>query len=157
MLGDGLSMVYSFFEPDEAARSLGTFMVLDHIARAQRMGLGLRLSRLLGARLAQDGLQEPLPAAGTADAGRLGKSGIKSGIRRGKALRAVLRALGIPATGDRTAAGFAEFVRLRKTLRRQAAGVGAVAAPVGQLLQRSAEYAAGRIASRSGRSWRRRW
>jgi leucyl-tRNA---protein transferase len=39
ILGDGLSMVYSFFEPDEAARSLGTFMVLDHIARAQRMGL----------------------------------------------------------------------------------------------------------------------
>ncbi len=39
VLGDGLSMVYSCFEPDEAARSLGTFMVLDHIARAQRMGL----------------------------------------------------------------------------------------------------------------------
>jgi arginine-tRNA-protein transferase len=39
VLGDGLSMVYSFFEPDQAARSLGTFMVLDHIARAQRMGL----------------------------------------------------------------------------------------------------------------------
>jgi leucyl-tRNA---protein transferase len=39
VLGDGLSMVYSFFEPDEAVRSLGTFMVLDHIARAQRMGL----------------------------------------------------------------------------------------------------------------------
>jgi arginine-tRNA-protein transferase len=39
VLGDGLSMVYSFFEPDEAARSLGTFMVLDHVARAQRMGL----------------------------------------------------------------------------------------------------------------------
>jgi leucyl-tRNA---protein transferase len=39
ILGDGLSMVYSFFEPDEAARSLGTLMVLDHIARAQRMGL----------------------------------------------------------------------------------------------------------------------
>jgi leucyl-tRNA---protein transferase len=39
VLGDGLSMVYSFFEPDEAARSLGTFMVLDHIARAQEMGL----------------------------------------------------------------------------------------------------------------------
>ena len=32
-------MVYSFFEPDEAPRSLGTFMVLDHIVRAQRMGL----------------------------------------------------------------------------------------------------------------------
>jgi arginyl-tRNA--protein-N-Asp/Glu arginylyltransferase len=39
VLADGLSMVYSFFEPDEAARSLGTFMVLDHIARAERMGL----------------------------------------------------------------------------------------------------------------------
>ena len=39
VLCDGLSMVYSFFEPDEAARSLGTFMVLDHIARAQQMGL----------------------------------------------------------------------------------------------------------------------
>ena len=39
VLADGLSMVYSFFEPDEAPRSLGTFMVLDHITRAQRMGL----------------------------------------------------------------------------------------------------------------------
>jgi arginine-tRNA-protein transferase len=39
VLSDGLSMVYSFFEPDEASRSLGTFMVLDHIARARRMGL----------------------------------------------------------------------------------------------------------------------
>jgi leucyl-tRNA---protein transferase len=39
VLGDGLSMVYSFFEPDEAARSLGTFMVLDHITRARQMGL----------------------------------------------------------------------------------------------------------------------
>jgi len=39
VLGDGLSMVYSFFEPDEAARSLGTLMVLDHIARARSMGL----------------------------------------------------------------------------------------------------------------------
>ena len=39
MLSDGLSMVYSFFESGEAARSLGTFMILDHIARARRMGL----------------------------------------------------------------------------------------------------------------------
>jgi arginine-tRNA-protein transferase len=39
VLGDGLSMVYSFFEPAEHARSLGTFMILDHIARARRMGL----------------------------------------------------------------------------------------------------------------------
>ncbi len=39
VLSDGLSMVYSFFEPDEAERSLGTFLILDHIERAHRMGL----------------------------------------------------------------------------------------------------------------------
>ena len=39
VLSDGLSMVYSFFEPDEGARSLGTFMIIDHIERARRMGL----------------------------------------------------------------------------------------------------------------------
>ena len=39
VLNDGLSMVYSFFEPSEAERSLGTFMILDHIERARKMGL----------------------------------------------------------------------------------------------------------------------
>jgi arginyl-tRNA--protein-N-Asp/Glu arginylyltransferase len=39
VLSDGLSMVYSFFDPDEGDRSLGTFMILDHIDRAHRMGL----------------------------------------------------------------------------------------------------------------------
>ena len=39
VLSDGLSMVYSFFDSEEASRSLGTFMILDHIARARRMGL----------------------------------------------------------------------------------------------------------------------
>jgi arginine-tRNA-protein transferase len=39
VLSDGLSMVYSFFEPEAGERSLGTFMILDHIARARRMGL----------------------------------------------------------------------------------------------------------------------
>ena len=38
-LGDGVSMVYSFFEPDESARSLGTFMILETIAQARRRGL----------------------------------------------------------------------------------------------------------------------
>ncbi len=38
-LADGLSMVYSFFEPDEEARSLGSFMILDHIALARDLGL----------------------------------------------------------------------------------------------------------------------
>ena len=39
VLSDGLSMVYSFYDPDHRARSLGTFMILDHITRARRMGL----------------------------------------------------------------------------------------------------------------------
>jgi arginine-tRNA-protein transferase len=39
VLSDGLSMVYSFFDPEEGGRSLGTFMILDHIERAKRMGL----------------------------------------------------------------------------------------------------------------------
>jgi arginine-tRNA-protein transferase len=39
VLNDGLSMVYSFFESDHASRSLGTFMILEHIARARQMGL----------------------------------------------------------------------------------------------------------------------
>ncbi len=40
---DGLSMVYSFFAPDGTEsggrRGLGTFIILDHIVRAQRAGL----------------------------------------------------------------------------------------------------------------------
>jgi leucyl-tRNA---protein transferase len=39
VLSDGLSMVYSFFDSAAASRSLGTFMILDHIARCRRMGL----------------------------------------------------------------------------------------------------------------------
>ena len=39
VLSDGLSMVYSFFDSQEASRSLGTFMIMDHIARCRRMGL----------------------------------------------------------------------------------------------------------------------
>ena len=38
-MADGLSMVYSFFNPDLEERSLGTFMILDHIARARALGL----------------------------------------------------------------------------------------------------------------------
>jgi arginyl-tRNA--protein-N-Asp/Glu arginylyltransferase len=32
-------MVYSFYDPDEASRSLGTYMILDHIRRARALGL----------------------------------------------------------------------------------------------------------------------
>jgi arginine-tRNA-protein transferase len=39
VLDDGLSMVYSFYDPELAPRSLGAFMILDHVARAKAMGL----------------------------------------------------------------------------------------------------------------------
>jgi leucyl-tRNA---protein transferase len=39
LLADGLSMVYSFYAPEADKRSLGTFMILDHIERARRLGL----------------------------------------------------------------------------------------------------------------------
>jgi arginyl-tRNA--protein-N-Asp/Glu arginylyltransferase len=38
--GDGLSMIYSFFEPDLPERpGLGTYIILDHIVRAGKAGL----------------------------------------------------------------------------------------------------------------------
>jgi arginine-tRNA-protein transferase len=39
VLRDGLSMVYSFFHPGVDARSLGAYMILDHIAAARTKGL----------------------------------------------------------------------------------------------------------------------
>lgn len=38
-LRDGLSMVYSFFHPGEDLRSLGTYMILDHVRAARTKGL----------------------------------------------------------------------------------------------------------------------
>jgi arginine-tRNA-protein transferase len=39
LLRDGFSMVYTFFNPDMPARSLGHYMILDHIQHAQELGL----------------------------------------------------------------------------------------------------------------------
>ncbi len=39
VLDDGLSMVYSFYDPAETRRSLGTFAILDHIEIAREAGL----------------------------------------------------------------------------------------------------------------------
>ncbi len=39
VLDDGLSMVYSFYTADEPGRSLGTYMILDHIEQARKRGL----------------------------------------------------------------------------------------------------------------------
>lgn len=35
-LSDGLSMVYSFFDPEAEGLGIGTYMILDHIERARR-------------------------------------------------------------------------------------------------------------------------
>ena len=40
VLSNGLSMIYSFFDPAERRRSLGTHMILSHINLARRLGLG---------------------------------------------------------------------------------------------------------------------
>ncbi|MBR9842781.1 MAG: arginyltransferase [Rhodobacteraceae bacterium] len=39
VINDGLSMVYSFFEPDLPRQSLGTYLILDHIEIAREAGL----------------------------------------------------------------------------------------------------------------------
>ena len=39
LLSDGLSMVYSFFDPDIERRSLGVFAILDHVRQAQAVRL----------------------------------------------------------------------------------------------------------------------
>ncbi len=39
VLDDGLSMVYSFYDPDRSSDSLGTYIILDHIRIAREAGL----------------------------------------------------------------------------------------------------------------------
>jgi arginine-tRNA-protein transferase len=39
LLSDGLSLVYSFFDPAMEKRSLGVFAILDHLRQAQIVGL----------------------------------------------------------------------------------------------------------------------
>ena len=38
-LSDGISMVYSYYDPESSSGSLGTYMILDHIAYAKAQGL----------------------------------------------------------------------------------------------------------------------
>ena len=39
VLDDGLSLVYSFYDPAEVRRSLGRFAILDHVRQAGIVGL----------------------------------------------------------------------------------------------------------------------
>lgn len=39
LLSDGISLVYSFYDTAETARSLGTFMILEQIGQARKLGL----------------------------------------------------------------------------------------------------------------------
>ncbi len=38
-LSDGISMVYSFFETDFSSRSLGTYMIMEHVDYARKLGM----------------------------------------------------------------------------------------------------------------------
>lgn len=38
-LSDGISMVYSFYDVETAERSIGTYMILEHIEHTRRLGL----------------------------------------------------------------------------------------------------------------------
>jgi leucyl-tRNA---protein transferase len=40
VLADGLSLVYSFFDPEDPKRSLGAYAILDHIQQARAAGFG---------------------------------------------------------------------------------------------------------------------
>ena len=61
---------------------LGTYMILEHIAYARQLGAALPLPRLLDHRLAQDELQDALPAAGAARPQRLGAEVAARGFSR---------------------------------------------------------------------------
>ena len=39
VLSDGLSLVYSFYDPDLARKSPGSFIILDHVVQAASAGL----------------------------------------------------------------------------------------------------------------------
>ena len=75
-MSDGLSMVYSFYEPEQQRpQPRHLHDPRSHPAR-QGDGPALSLSRLLGRWLEEDGLQGPLQAAGAAPGARLGAGGV---------------------------------------------------------------------------------
>ena len=72
LLDDGVSAVYSFFDPHQRKRSLGTWSILWLVEECRRQRASLCLSRLLDRREPEDGLQGPLPGPRAADRRRDG-------------------------------------------------------------------------------------
>ena len=80
-LEDGLSLIYSFYDPNLNHRSLGTYIVLEQIERAKRLGLSYLYLGYWVHGFGKNGLQGPFSAARTLNAGRLatGKRWTKTG------------------------------------------------------------------------------
>ena len=80
VLDDGLSMVYSFYDPGSPRRSLGAYMILDHIEKARALGLPTSISAI-GSRAQEDGLQGAIPAAGAPRPRRLDAGGLTAELQ----------------------------------------------------------------------------
>ena len=76
MLDDGLSAVYSFYDPDDGNRSLGNLLVLALVDEAQRRRLPYVYLGYLDRREPEDGVQGALPSARSAGARRAGAGSI---------------------------------------------------------------------------------
>ena len=61
-LADGLSLVYSFYDPSASSRSLGAYVILDHIERARAMGLP-HVCLLYTSPSPRDGLLSRMPSS----------------------------------------------------------------------------------------------
>ena len=122
-MGDGLSMVYSYFDP-RVRRPLARHLHDPRPYRARpRHGPAPCLSRLLGQRLAQDGIQGALPSAGASRPERLGTLHPRGGLAtwlhadpaRGSTFTRIFR-LGPSRSPNVPAAGTAAAVRAGRPL-----------------------------------------
>jgi arginine-tRNA-protein transferase len=77
LLPNGLSAVYTFYEPDEERRSLGRFAILWQIAEASAWGWK-RCTSDTGSRTAKDELQDPISPHRIADQSALGNPELKA-------------------------------------------------------------------------------
>ena len=106
-LRSGLSGVYKFYAPELEQHSLGTYIILWHIERAQRARPALRLSRLLDRRRAARWPTRPLRAARAPRRCRLAAVRARTIGRRG--MSDTFRALLLEQEDGRTTARLAEL------------------------------------------------